>query len=113
MADINGAKVASILGLSPAREWSARFARQCARHLNETGQLVAEQYQGRFLALAEGCNGSAAKLVEILTGLDNFNDVHDYRGLRVAFHKRAQITAADLQLAFRAWGATCSTISTA
>ena len=47
---------------------------------------------------------SAANLVEILSSMPLYQDVEDYRGMRVPFFKRAQITCSDLAEAFEGVG---------
>jgi hypothetical protein len=78
--------------------------------LNALGEHILERYHGRFAALVEGASGSAARLVERLIAMPGFRDEAEYRDAAgpfpVAFYKRAQLTAADLALAFggQGWG---------
>lgn len=78
-----------------------------AHALNELGAFIRRQYRGDFARLVEDARQSVSRLVGILTAMASFNDVADYRGSRVAFLKRAQLTASDLNLAFagEGWGA--------
>lgn len=82
------------------------FARLCADSLVELGEAVLNRYGGTFMKMIEAANGSAERMVDIMAALPHFRDVHRYRGLDVHFYKRAQITAADLQLAFTQLGQT-------
>lgn len=75
-----------------------------ARAFNDLGRFLIERFDGRFLSLVESAAHSAEKLVRILVEMPFFQDVHGYAGLRVAFYKRAQLTAADLALAFGGCG---------
>lgn len=68
--------------------------------LNELGAFIDEEFGGRFMGLVEEADGSAARLVMRLGELSGFNDVHNYQGRDIPIFKRAQITAADLNLAF-------------
>ncbi len=68
--------------------------------LNDLGSLVADEFDGSFLALVESAEGSAAALVELLDALPYFRDRAHYRGAVVCFYKRAQLAAADLARAF-------------
>ncbi len=54
----------------------------------------------------EAAGSSAERLVQLLKKMPYFNDVGLYNGIEVPFFKRAQITAADLSIAFkgRGWG---------
>lgn len=79
-----------------AMELMTRFARA----LNDLGRFVAEAHGGDFAAVVAAAGGSAARLAELLTGMPFFQDVASYNGRPVAFYKRAQITVADLALAF-------------
>jgi Queuosine salvage protein len=84
----------------PINELMALFASS----LNELGHHIAEHYHGRFAAPIEAANGSATRLVALLAAMPFFRDVAAYRGRAVPFYKRAQITIADLVLAFNGAG---------
>ncbi len=71
-----------------------------ATALNDLGAYLLERFEGSFLGLVQAAGGSAERLVELLIEMPYFNDVASYNGLDVPFYKRAQITAADLSLAF-------------
>lgn len=77
-----------------------------ARALNDLGTYTLREFDGRFVDLIEAAGDSAERLVRILIGMPFFNDTENYGSLRVPFFKRAQITAADLSLAFNGdgWG---------
>ena len=62
------------------------------------------RFEGQFGALVETAGGSAEHLVALLSEMPYFNDVEPYEELQVPFFKRAQITAANLSLAFGAQG---------
>jgi len=78
--------------------------------LNELGEEIRDRYHGRFAALVEATDGSAARLVERLIAIPGFRDEAEFRDadgpFPVAFYKRAQLMAADLALAFggEGWG---------
>ena len=71
-----------------------------ATALRDLGALVARRYGGRFAALVEAAGGRAERLVERLAEMPLYRDVSRYDELELPFYKRAQITAADLELAF-------------
>src|SRR5688572_463873 len=71
-----------------------------ARALNDLGQYLLDQFDGSFVRLIESAQRSAVQLVGLLAQMTFFNDVQRYRGRDVPFFKRAQLTAADLALAF-------------
>lgn len=73
--------------------------------LVELGGLVGERYGDSFYALLEDADGSADRIVGILGALPHFADEATHPGrsggdpLTVAFYKRAQLAAADLDRA--------------
>ncbi|HEX4906850.1 MAG TPA: queuosine salvage family protein [Acidimicrobiales bacterium] len=66
---------------------------------NQLGRLLLDRYDGSAVALVEDASHSADRLVELLRAAPYFEDRRSYRGIDVAFYKRAQIVAADLDLA--------------
>ncbi len=86
----------------PVRELMGLFAMA----LNELGSSLLRRFDGSFVVLVESARGSAERLVRLLAEMPFFEDVAPYREMRVPFYKRAQLTAADLSLAFegRGWG---------
>ncbi len=74
------------------------------RAWNDLGALLLDRFGGRFEGPIAAAAGSAARLVEILTEMPFYRDVARYGDLEVPLYKRAQITAADLALAFRGAG---------
>lgn len=93
--------VISLLQLNPKGEASQDFARRCTRSLKELGGAITDEFQSKFINLVNWAAGSTEKMIRTLIRQRNFNDMHRYRGHAIAFHKRAQITAADLHIAFR------------
>ncbi|HEX5498673.1 MAG TPA: queuosine salvage family protein, partial [Thermomicrobiales bacterium] len=71
-----------------------------AASLRDLGRLVGDRYDGRFLNLVEAADGSAERFARSLIELPSFQDVARYGGRDVPFYKRAQLTVADLHLAF-------------
>jgi hypothetical protein len=78
----------------------ARFAEAW----NQLGRLMLGRYDGEAVNLVEAAGGSAATLVDLLREAPYFDDRRAWRGLDVPFHKRAQITAADLDAALGGTG---------
>jgi hypothetical protein len=89
--DLANAPVAELMGLF-------------AQALADLGRYLLNQFDGRFARLIEAADQSAVRLVELLRAMPLFNDVERYHGLEVPFFKRAQLTAADLHLAFQGQG---------
>src|SRR5258708_18567299 len=77
-----------------------------AAALNDLGRLLIDSYDGSFSSLIESAGNSAEQLVRLLSAMPFFDDVAQWRGRRIPFYKRAQLTAADLALAFtgQGWG---------
>ena len=95
LAEIETAEVAATFGQDPAHELMALFTRA----LRELGERVTVEYSGRFLGLVDAAEGSAERLAETLATWPTWRDVSAYDGAPVPFYKRAQIAAADLDLA--------------
>ncbi|MCW3064423.1 MAG: hypothetical protein JWN32_1595 [Solirubrobacterales bacterium] len=95
LAAIDAAEVAATLGQEPDHELMALFARS----LRDLGRHVAGEHGGRFAGVVDASGGSALTLVDALSRWDCFADVSAYRGARVPFFKRAQISASDLAYA--------------
>jgi hypothetical protein len=75
-----------------------------ARSLRDLGSFLEVRHGGRFEGPIEQAGGSAAHLVEILTEMPLYRDVARYDELEVPLYKRAQLTAADLSVAFSGEG---------
>lgn len=98
LAEVTAADCCALFGQDPASEAAALMA-HFAEAWNQLGRLLLERYDGSATALVEDAGHSADHLVGLLRRLPYFEDRRSYRGLDVAFYKRAQITAADLDLA--------------
>jgi hypothetical protein len=103
LRQLTPAECAQIFGQSaegPAAELMALYARA----LQDLGHFLDERCQGHFEGLIEAAAGSAASLVERLTGMPFYRDAARYDGFEVPFYKRAQITVSDLANAFEGEG---------
>lgn len=96
--------LARTLGQDPATEEVAELLDLYARALRELGDFLVQRHRGSFAGPVEAAAGSAARLVEELVAMPLYRDVAHYRRLEVPFLKRAQITVADLRLAFAGSG---------
>ncbi len=74
--------------------------------LKDLGALLLARFGGEATRLVETAQHKAANLIRILRQMPYFDDVAIWRGRAVPFQKRAQLTAADLGLAFKGegWG---------
>jgi len=75
-----------------------------ATALNDLGRFLLERFRGSFRTLIEAAEGSAERLTELLSAMPYFRDIEAYDGLEVPFFKRAQLSAADLSVAFGGQG---------
>jgi len=97
---------ARVFGQEGAPEPIAELMDLFARALRDLGAFLRERHEGSFARLVESAERRAERLVASLAEMPFFRDVSTYEGLEVPFYKRAQITAADLHLAFEGegWG---------
>ena len=75
-----------------------------ASALNDLGELLERRHDASFAALVESAEGRAERLVRELARMTLYRDVSVYDDFEVPFYKRAQITVADLSLAFDGQG---------
>jgi hypothetical protein len=71
-----------------------------AHALRDLGRFLLERHGGRFEGPVEAAAGSCERLVRELAAMPFYRDVARYDEVTVPFYKRAQITCADLALAF-------------
>jgi hypothetical protein len=95
LESFSAADIATVLGQEPGHELMALFSRS----LNDLGRHVISGYGGRFAAVVDAADHSAAALVQALSRWQCFSDVSTYGELELPFLKRAQIAAADLNRA--------------
>ena len=93
-----------IFGQDPANQIIRELMQFFAAALNDLGRLVLGRFGGSFIQLVDAAEQKAERLVEHLSAMSFFNDVASYDGFKVPFFKRAQLTAADLHLAFSGEG---------
>ncbi len=89
-----------IFGQEPSNEPVRELMGHFAKSLNDLGRYLIERFDGSFTGLIEEAGSSAERLVRLLVEMPYFDDVEPYDGLEVPFYKRAQLTAADLSVAF-------------
>jgi hypothetical protein len=106
LADMTGEECTLIFNQDPDNPVARELMQHFARALNDLGRFILGQFNGSFTALVESAAASAGCLVQLLTKMPYYNDVGLYKGIEVQFFKRAQISAADLSLAFDrvGWG---------
>jgi hypothetical protein len=95
LSTLDAATLSPILGQDPGHELIALYAAS----LRELGERVTVLHDGQFAAVADAADGSAVALARRLGTWPCFADRSRYEELELAFLKRAQIAAADLQRA--------------
>jgi Potential Queuosine, Q, salvage protein family len=106
LAHLTAAECTRIFAQDPGNSVAQELMERFAAALNDLGRLLIDSYGGSFTSLIESAEHSAEQLVRLLSATPFFDDVAEFRGRRVPFYKRAQLTAADLSLAFegQGWG---------
>ena len=106
LAKLTQADCARIFGQDLGSPAAAELMGLFAKALNDLGALLLARFGGDAAALVESAGHRAEKLVAILRIMPFFDDVEIWHGRKVPFMKRAQLTAADLGLAFErdGWG---------
>jgi hypothetical protein len=100
LAALRAKDCAQIFGQSPDNEPVFELMGFFAKALNDLGSYLLRHFKGSFSGMIEAAAASAEALVKILVPIPFFNDVETYQGKDVHFYKRAQLTAADLSIAF-------------
>lgn len=104
LADLSTADCAQIFGQNPGNEPACELMGHFAKALNDLGRYLTDGFDGSFVALVEEAGSSAERLARLLVEMPYFDDVEPYGGLEAPFYKRAQLTPADLSLAFEGKG---------
>jgi hypothetical protein len=100
LASMTADRCAAIFGQDLSDPPIAELMTLFARALGDLGRYVLERFDGSFVRLIEAADARAERLVQLLREMPLFNDVEHYGSREVPFFKRAQLTAADLSLAF-------------
>lgn len=106
LATLSAEDCVAIFGQDAANAEVMALMALFTRALNDLGALLLARFDGDYAKLVESARHQAANLVAILRRMPCFDDVALWRGQQVPLMKRAQITAADLALAFdkQGWG---------
>ena len=100
LADVTVDDCISIFEQDPENETVRELMALFTEALNALGRYLTEEFGGSFVGLVEAARSSAEGLVRLLTKMPFYNDTEAYDDMDVPFYKRAQLTAADLSLAF-------------
>lgn len=104
LAGITPSDCARIFHQAPNNQTIAELMRLFATAWNDLGEWLLRRFDGSFEGLIASAAGSARQLVIELGEMPFYQDVLPYGEMRVPFYKRAQLTAADLSLAFQGEG---------
>ncbi|HEY1383072.1 MAG TPA: queuosine salvage family protein [Dongiaceae bacterium] len=106
LAKLSQSDCARIFGQDLGSPLPAELMGLFAKALNDLGALLLARFDGDPVKLVESAGHKAERLVAALRVMPFFDDVSIWRGRKVPFMKRAQLTAADLGLAFdhQGWG---------
>jgi hypothetical protein len=106
LAAMTADQCATLFGQDPGHPEVMELMRLFSRALSDLGLLLLRAFGGGVAAMVESAGGSAARLVGTLLDMPLYRDVSEYHGRRIPFLKRAQLTCADLWLAFggAGWG---------
>ena len=92
--------MAELLGQDAANAEAMELMALFAEAWRSLGDWLGERFEDRFENVLEEASHSAERLARLLSEMPLYRDTVRYREIEVPFYKRAQITAADLHLAF-------------
>jgi hypothetical protein len=101
LTQVSPGECTRILSQDPDNEVIQELMQLFAAALNELGKYLIAGFRGSCAELVKAAEASAENLVTLLVKMPFFNDVAPYDDLNVHFYKRAQLTAADLSIAFK------------
>ena len=104
LAELSAADCACLFGQTLESPEMAELMQLFSRSLSDLGRFLQARFEGSFEGLVTAARGRAKDLVGLLAEMPLYRDVARYEELRVPFYKRAQITCADLALAFEGRG---------
>lgn len=104
LAHLTAGECTRIFGQDPGDAIVRELMERFAAALNDLGRLLIDFHGGSFSTLIESAGNSAEQLIRLLSAMPFFDDFANWRGQRVPFYKRAQLTAADLARAFEGQG---------
>lgn len=104
LQDISISHLSEIFGLAADKPAASTLLSLFQKSLKDYASYILDHHDGSGLRLIESCSGSAEKLVQSLSEIPSYRDQSVYKGLRVPFYKRAQISAADLHYALESEG---------
>jgi hypothetical protein len=107
LTQLTARECTEILDQDPHKEPIQELMQHFAKALNDLGRYLIDCFHGSFIELVEAAGSSTERLVQILIEMPYFQDAASYNKIEVPFYKRAQLTAADLSIAFSGEGPGC------
>ena len=107
LKNMSRAACTEMFGQDPANPAIRELMQLFTAALRDLGKFLLDRFDGSFVQAVAAADRKAARLVQQLIKMPYFNDVIRYGGFEVPFYKRAQLTAADLHLAFGGKGPGC------
>ncbi|MEE2664618.1 MAG: queuosine salvage family protein [Myxococcota bacterium] len=104
LRSLDATAVAELLGQDVEQPEVGELMEHFARALRDLGEFLRTRHEGSFEVLVARAEASAEHLVRELAVMQCYRDVSTYDGFEVPFYKRAQLTAADLAIAFEGKG---------
>ena len=105
LASLEPADCTRLFDQDPGNPESEELMALFARALRDLGTRVRERAGGSFEGYVALAGASAERMALLLAEMPFYRDVARYGDLEVPLYKRAQITVADLAIAFRGEGA--------
>lgn len=100
LARLDSSECARVFGQRSENVEALELMALFAKSLADLGRFLLETGMDSFEGLVDAADASAERLVNLLAQMPFYRDVARYRGRAVPLYKRAQITPADLALAF-------------
>lgn len=104
LKDMDVASLSDVFGLCPDKPGARQLLGWFQKSLAQYADYLLQHYNGSGYELFKKSGALADRLVSELARIESFQDVAEYKGLRVPFYKRAQIAAADLHYALESQG---------
>jgi hypothetical protein len=104
LASLRAEDCSRVFGQDPSVPEVMELMDLFARALRDLGCLLQQRYRGGFDRLVSSAQESAEQLVVALAQMPFYRDVARYDEIEAPFYKRAQLTAADLAVAFQGRG---------
>jgi len=100
LKEMTAERCCALFDQDPSSQVIGELMQLFATALVDLGGFLDQRFAGSFEALIAAADGSAEALTGLLAEMPLYRDVARYQDFDVPFYKRAQLTCADLALAF-------------